>query len=320
MVEIVAFDAIGEFAHIGSGFFIEPNKVLTCAHVMEDLHSAGLFLTRDPDKGDLQLKILKIDHDFDLALIEVDTPNDSYLTIGDISDVRPGKRIITIGSPLGFLSDTISDGLISAIRDEFGSLQIIQISAPISSGNSGGPLLSMNGHVIGVNYAGMSEGENLNFAIGIETIQRFLNRPNNPRQLPPAGSKVFGKAVLYRIGKIGGGIVRFIVSFMGPTFDASWFIFFMFLIVLGSVLYLGEALFKLLKKKLLKTQQRENSNFEINHFLRQIQISTLIITVAAFVFTLLSGFQENGIVVVSILLVFTFGLSLTRYIVGHKKE
>lgn len=93
----------------------------------------------------------------------------SPLTLGDSTITKKGDHVYAIGSPLG-LSNTISDGILSGrlVQEDMGGMEMLQISAPISSGSSGGALINDNYEVIGITFAGFSEGENLNLAIPIE--------------------------------------------------------------------------------------------------------------------------------------------------------
>src|SRR5436309_1954428 len=99
------------------------------------------------------------------------------LTLGATSGLKVGDRIATISSPRG-LSNTVSDGLVSAIRDDDGQ-RLIQISAPISPGSSGGPVFDLSGKVIGIATLQMTEGQNLNFATPIDSLRHILPRREN---------------------------------------------------------------------------------------------------------------------------------------------
>ncbi len=109
--------------------------------------------------------ILASDADKDLAIIKVDGKNLPFLALADMDKVSVGEHVVAIGSPLG-LEGTVSDGVISAIRD-IGYRKLIQTTAPASHGNSGGPLLNMGNQVVGVVALGISLelGQNLNFAV-----------------------------------------------------------------------------------------------------------------------------------------------------------
>lgn len=81
--------------------------------------------------------------------------------------------MVAIGSPLG-LFNSVSDGIISAFR-QMNEVDMIQFTAPISQGSSGGALLDMYGRVIGISTAGMDEGQNLNLAVSYQMIQCFAS-------------------------------------------------------------------------------------------------------------------------------------------------
>jgi S1-C subfamily serine protease len=219
IVTIGVYDNTGKFLALGSGFFIGNGKILTNAHVVEGAYSAKV---RSLLKTYENVKILKRDNKLDLAVLEVKNIGEPIISLADGSDLRVGQLVIAIGNPLG-LERTVSDGLISAIRNSDG-MQEIQISAPISHGSSGGPLLNMQGSVIGVTYAGMDEGQNLNFAIGLETIKKFLRTPDNPEQLKEAGSYILGKVVLKWVRNTVIGILAFTVGIVALIYGVIFLI------------------------------------------------------------------------------------------------
>lgn len=93
--------------------------------------------------------------------------------MGDSDAVQVGDEVTAIGSPLG-LKNTVSKGIISAVREEQ-DWYILQTTAPISPGSSGGALFNQKGEVIGTTYAGMASGENLNLAVPSKYINRVRN-------------------------------------------------------------------------------------------------------------------------------------------------
>ena len=95
-----------------------------------------------------------------------------HVTIGSSKYAAVGERVIAIGSPQG-LENTVSDGIIGAIREDE-SIRYLQITAPISHGSSGGPVLAPDGKMIGVATAQLEEGQNLNFAVAAEYLQPLL--------------------------------------------------------------------------------------------------------------------------------------------------
>ncbi|MGA1983311.1 MAG: trypsin-like peptidase domain-containing protein [Acidobacteriaceae bacterium] len=175
VVLIVISDSTGTETALGSGFLVSPDgKVVTNYHVVSGAHSAIVKLSNGalfPAAG-----VLAFDADQDLAIIKVNGKNLPFLNLADIKKLQVGDHVVAIGSPLG-LEGTVSDGIISAVREE-GHAKWIQTTAPVSHGNSGGPLLNMGGSVVGVITWGVSlqEGQNLNFAIPSGEVVALLSK------------------------------------------------------------------------------------------------------------------------------------------------
>ena len=172
VVIIFAYDDKGEFLQLGSGFFISQNgDVITNYHVLQGASSAEVK-TSD-DKTYPIAYIVAENEPSDIIRLAVDIPS-KYVHSLSLSATIPevGERIIVYGSPLG-LEKTVSDGIVSAIREVPDYGKVIQITAPVSPGSSGSPVLNMKGEVIGVATFQMVEGQNLNFAIPSERITRL---------------------------------------------------------------------------------------------------------------------------------------------------
>ena len=168
-VIIFAYDDKGEFLKLGSGFFISQNgDVVTNYHVIQGASSAEIK-TADEKTYPITY-IVAGDEQNDIIRLSVNIPS-QYVYPLSLSKTIPevGERIIVYGSPLG-LENTVSDGIVSAIRDIPDYGRIIQITAPISPGSSGSPVLNMQGEVIGIATFQMVEGQNLNFAVPSEKI------------------------------------------------------------------------------------------------------------------------------------------------------
>src|SRR5215831_16875863 len=155
----------------GSGFFVDSHGTLVTNHHVVEEASSALVKTSDgayyPVEG-----VLADDAEHDLAVLKVKGRNFALLLLGDSSKVRLGDRVIAIGSPLG-LESTVSDGIVSGLREE-GDSEVVQTTAPISPGSSGGVLLNSRGEVIGVTTFFSREGQNLNFAIPSNNIRPLL--------------------------------------------------------------------------------------------------------------------------------------------------
>ena len=173
VVLIVISNSSGEETALGSGFLVSSEgEIVTNYHVIKDAHSAIVKLSNGaffPVSG-----VLASSAEKDLAIIKVNGKNLPFLTLGDIDKLNAGEHVVAVGSPLG-LEGTVSDGVVSAIRDVDGK-KWIQTTAPVSHGNSGGPLLDMSNHVVGVITMGVNPavGQNLNFAVPSSEVTALL--------------------------------------------------------------------------------------------------------------------------------------------------
>ena len=162
-VAIETFDSRGEKLSRGSGFFIENDRIVTNRHVIEGAHRAEVHSSTGvvfPVKG-----VLAVDAEGDIALLKIDIPNPSIRPLLlDKTSPQEGESVVVIGNPLG-LEGSVTNGIVSAVRDipTFG--RIIQITAAISSGSSGSPVVNMQGQVIGIATLQVTGGQSVNFAI-----------------------------------------------------------------------------------------------------------------------------------------------------------
>ena len=162
-VLLVMKDGNGQVLGFGSGFFVRPNQIATNYHVIEGA-TAGTA-KRVGQETDYEITDFSlIDETHDLAILEVSESSVQPLFLGDSDAVVIGDTVYVTGNPKGYLEGTFSHGLISAIR-ELSTTKLFQLTAPISSGSSGGPVLNNKGEVIGVSVAQIRDGQNLNFAI-----------------------------------------------------------------------------------------------------------------------------------------------------------
>jgi tetratricopeptide (TPR) repeat protein len=173
IVVIFTYNQEGKILGQGSGFFInQEGDVITNYHVLQNASHAEIIVS---DGGKYPVKkILAEDKEGDLLRVSVDIPEDKVRPLL-VSPTFPevGERIFVIGTPLG-LDKTVSDGIVSAVREIPQKIgKIIQVTAPISFGSSGSPVIDMNGRVIGVATFFIRDGQNLNFAIPAERINRL---------------------------------------------------------------------------------------------------------------------------------------------------
>ena len=172
IVVIFTYNREGKVLGQGTGFFInKEGDVITNYHVLQNASHAEIIIS---DGGKYPVKkILAEDKEGDLLRVSVDIPEDKVRPLL-VSPTFPevGERIFVIGTPLG-LDKTVSDGIVSAVREIPQIGKIIQVTAPISFGSSGSPVIDMNGRVIGVASFFIRDGQNLNFAIPAERINRL---------------------------------------------------------------------------------------------------------------------------------------------------
>ena len=167
-VAIETFDAKGATLSRGSGFFIASDKVITNRHVIEKANRVEVHLLNG--KKYTARGVLAVDGEGDLALLQVDVPAGTAIPLPIIQTTpQEGESIVVIGNPFG-LEGSVSNGIVSAVREISGYGRIIQITAPISPGSAGSPVVNMRGQVIGVATLQAAEGQSLNFAVPSERI------------------------------------------------------------------------------------------------------------------------------------------------------
>lgn len=166
VVSVITYNAKGEVALTGSGFFIRPGQVLTNLHVVEGAHHAEVRTFEGKGKTYQVSGLTSVDEDGDLAVLNIDMPLERSNVVETTAAVpEEGERIFVIGNPLR-LEGSVADGIVSAVREVPGLGRIVQITAPISHGNSGSPVFNMKGQVVGVVTIRVMNGQNINLALG----------------------------------------------------------------------------------------------------------------------------------------------------------
>lgn len=167
----------------GSGFIVTADGLaVSNYHVLNGVSQAAAECC-----GGREFEIRSVegsDREKDLILFQLydsgsaSKPQDlPHVFLGSSHDVTVGDRVIVIGSPQG-LENTMSDGILSAIR-EYEAIRLLQITAPISPGSSGGPVFNTTGQVIGIASFQFAKGQNLNFAIAAENVRPLLDQHLN---------------------------------------------------------------------------------------------------------------------------------------------
>ena len=176
VVAIATFDQKGEALSTGSGFFLRSGQVLTNLHVLRGAYRAEIRTLEGKGRVYAVKGVLSTDDEGDLAVLSVDIPAERSRPL-EISTVLPedGERIFVIGNPLR-LEGSVSDGIVSAVREVPSLGRIIQVTAPVSHGNSGSPLFNTKGQVIGVITIRVINGENINLAIEASRIAQMPPR------------------------------------------------------------------------------------------------------------------------------------------------
>ena len=175
----VANGSVPEQRGAGSGTIIAPDGyILTNNHVVQGADVLSVTLQ---DGTSLEATLIGTDPATDLAVLRANSSGLPYATLGDSSALRAGQLVIAIGNPFGFQS-TVSTGVVSALgralRSRDGQLieNIIQHTAPLNPGNSGGPLVDSRGRVVGVNTAIIAIAQGIGFSIPANTARWVVSQ------------------------------------------------------------------------------------------------------------------------------------------------
>ena len=173
-------DNTGKTTGFGSGFFVKPDLIVTNYHVIAGAASGTAKLVNKYTHYNIE-GFTAVDETNDLALLKVTAYGIKPLSLGDSDDVKTGMTVYVAGNPKG-LEGTFSNGIISSRRDNY-TQERFQMTAPVSPGSSGGPVLNSNGEVIEISFMTIEGGQNLNFAIPSNYLKSLLTRSESPKSL-----------------------------------------------------------------------------------------------------------------------------------------
>ena len=189
-------DSTGTTLGSGSGFFVKPNQIATNFHVIAGARQGSAKLVGKDTRYQIE-GIVATDKDNDLAILKVTASGVAPLSLGDSDTVNIGEKVYVAGNPKG-LEGTFSDGLIS--RRESSPKKRLQMTAPISPGSSGGPVLNSRGEVIGISVAvhRAIDAQNLNFAIPSNYLKALLAKARPPKPLLQNSQSISGETYFLR--------------------------------------------------------------------------------------------------------------------------
>lgn len=172
VMKLENYNQLGTLNSTGSGFMVSNDGlILTNYHV---IRGAGRMVARTPDQAVHEVQyVVGFDPQNDVAAVRIGASAIRPVHLGEASTVKTGDHVTVLGSPRG-LENTLSDGIISAIRSDSG-VPRLQTTAPVSPGSSGGPVFDDYGNVIGIIVSAVESGENLNFAVPIDQAKSVLS-------------------------------------------------------------------------------------------------------------------------------------------------
>ena len=177
---------VDRVSNIGTGFIVDSNGIIiTNQHVVSNSQASYIVITNEGKEYSVT-EIIRDDSN-DIAILKVDAINLKAIELGDSENLLAGQTVIAIGTPLGEYAGSVTTGVISGLSRSvttssgwFGSTtkvyeNVIQTDAAVNPGNSGGPLISTEGKVVGVNFATSSGADNISFALPINIVKQRLS-------------------------------------------------------------------------------------------------------------------------------------------------
>lgn len=180
VVLLVMQDENGQPVSLGSGFFVGNGVIVTNLHVVRGASSGKVKLVGQTSTYAIS-GVIGVNANADIVLLEVPGAKAPALELSQGTDLAVGDVVYAVGNPEG-LEGTFSQGIVSGFRGS-GPERLLQITAPISPGSSGGPIINSQGEVVGVAVATFKEGQNLNFAVPASYVISLLKNTGRPRPL-----------------------------------------------------------------------------------------------------------------------------------------
>lgn len=182
VVMLYCYDSNGQLYTTGSGFAcFADNVIVTNYHVVESDAASIEARTENGDVFDVAY-VLATDADKDIAILSTEFPHNLTLLQPANSDaLQKGEKVVAIGSPLGLIN-SVSAGVFSGYVEE-NNVEVLQFTASISSGSSGGALFNDDGEVLGITFASYEDGQNLNLAVPINYVNSLWNSANMSNKL-----------------------------------------------------------------------------------------------------------------------------------------
>jgi hypothetical protein len=217
-VLLVMEDANGQPLSLGSGFLVRDGAIASNLHVVEGGTRGYAKLVGQKTKYDIE-GVTAVDPERDLVVLKISAVGSPVLPLGNSDGVQVGESVYAVGNPQG-LEGTFSQGIVSSIR-EVGTDKLLQITAPISPGSSGGPVLNSKGEVIGVSVATFRGGQNLNFAIPSAYLKALLENTGPAKPLADAKPRKVQRSILSDLGGrstegVAGGQIQWSWKWHGP--------------------------------------------------------------------------------------------------------
>ena len=285
---------------LGSGFFIEGGLIATNYHVIKDA-KRGIAKLVGQEKEFALDSYVAIDKDRDLAILKVTGLHAPALPLGNSDNVQVGETVYAVGNPRG-LEGTFSPGAVSSIRPEGNAVirgKILQITAPISPGSSGGAVLNSSSEVIGIAVATRRDGQNLNFAIPSNYLDDLRKQSGDPNlaktfaedtpskaknfllDLFILGTPVFIVIQILPLAKVKGCSTAFAVALVFGILKSVLTGVLMFLLLPMVILVLGGS-YIIINAFLLWFTNKIIPGFEIQGFFKILFVAVMIAIVETF--------------------------------------